>query len=85
MQRIRVFGPAGVVFDEQEDSKLLITNRGTWSKFISDVPRKGTCKFSVGHPLSNGSGNRILAKHLAGYSFEEACDRVEFELKPDAG
>jgi len=84
MPQIRVYG-SRVIFDEVEDSKYFISQPKTWGDFLVNVPRKGSCRLSVGHPLANGEGRRINGKHLKEYSFAEACWRVNLELVPNTG
>jgi len=84
MSRIKVYGPVGDgTFDEEVASEFFITKPQTWGRFISGVPRKGTCRMFIGHESSNGTGERISGKNLKDYTFEEVCWRVE--LKPTAG
>ncbi|MFZ2048997.1 MAG: hypothetical protein WAV25_01720 [Minisyncoccia bacterium] len=84
MQRICVFGPR-VVYDEVEGVKHIITRAETWANFLLDVPRVGPCRHFVGHPSESGDSKRINGKHLKGYTFVEACKRVELELAPKTG
>jgi len=84
MPRIRVYG-LKVIFDEVQDAEYYISRPETWASFLANVPRRGRCRLSVGHPLANGDGRRINSKHLKEYSFKEACRRVELELAPKTG
>lgn len=84
MDRVEVHGSA-VIFDVVEDSRYFISRPETWRTFLRNVPRKGSCRLFVGHPLANGDGERINGKNLKEYTFAEVCWRVNLELVPNAG